>query len=383
MKIAYISSHSIIPSRDANSVHIMKMSSAYSTLGHEVTLFVSNYKGDLEPGCTDVFEQYAVRDRFTIWRIPVPSNTWARFFFMALLTPFVAKLKSADLIHARSLTAAWGAARFFRIPVICELHGPPDANPKTLKMFLDLARSKYLKAIVVITEALKNHVINYLPRHIKIIVAPDGIPQSYLKGVDGSKEVREKLLKISVSRKMAMYTGHLYPGRGVELILSIAPQLSSYHFFIIGGTEMDISRCRQLASGINNITFVGYISPASIRSYQCAADVLLMPYADVVTIVRGVDTAKFASPLKMFEYMASGKIIISSKLPVLSEILRDGQNAIMVDYNEPMKWVEALKHLDANPSFGDALAKQALIDVSQYTWENRALTILDFFNSKE
>jgi len=89
----------------------------------------------------------------------------------------------------------------------------------------------------------------------------------------------------------------------------------------------------------------------------------------------GGDIAKYLSPMKLFEYMACGRAIISSDLPVLREILND-ENAVLLPPDDLTTWVTAIRDLSTNPEQRARLAAQAQQDVIQYSWRARAQNIL-------
>jgi glycosyltransferase involved in cell wall biosynthesis len=83
------------------------------------------------------------------------------------------------------------------------------------------------------------------------------------------------------------------------------------------------------------------------------------------------------SPLKLFEYMASGKPILASDLPVLREILTDGVNCKLASPDDPSEWVKALELLVQDRAYAMKLgdvAKKELIE--KYTWKCRAQKVL-------
>jgi glycosyltransferase involved in cell wall biosynthesis len=82
------------------------------------------------------------------------------------------------------------------------------------------------------------------------------------------------------------------------------------------------------------------------------------------------------SPLKLFEYMASGKPIVASDLPVLREILVEDRNALLYPPSDPAALAECLARLLADKSLATRLADQARQDVEDFTWERRAARIL-------
>jgi hypothetical protein len=73
MRIAYIS-NSIVPSRTANSIHIMKMCSAFVMNGNEVFLIIPDRLNETEFDVTDEFDFYGVKKNFKIIEVPVYST---------------------------------------------------------------------------------------------------------------------------------------------------------------------------------------------------------------------------------------------------------------------------------------------------------------------
>lgn len=100
------------------------------------------------------------------------------------------------------------------------------------------------------------------------------------------------------------------------------------------------------------------------------ADVLVLPNKSGWR-----ESELFTSPMKLFEYMASGKPVVASSLPSIREILSDN-NAFLVQPNNPAELARGIETLISNPELGKKLAAQALADVAQYSWEMRAKKIL-------
>ena len=123
---------------------------------------------------------------------------------------------------------------------------------------------------------------------------------------------------------------------------------------------------------------MGYVQHYQALDLMKKVDILLMPYQSKVSIgVARHDTAKWMSPMKMFEYLASGVPIISSNLPVLKEILVHNKNCILVPYNKVEHWVKAIDTLFSNTDLERSLTRSAFnLYKSKYTWNNRAKIIL-------
>ena len=105
---------------------------------------------------------------------------------------------------------------------------------------------------------------------------------------------------------------------------------------------------RSAPANLTNVTFTGFVPNERIPLYQSAADVLLMPYGRAVTTSSGGNTAEICSPMKMFEYMAAGRAILTSDLPVLREVL-DETKAVFSPLEQAEAWESALGGLLANP----------------------------------
>lgn len=375
MNICYIATNTGVPSRTANSVHVMRMCQAYVSLGHHVTLILPEKRQRIESNVEDVYTFYGLRHRFAIRRIPLPrwcpgTASHGIWLPLTILHP------RPDLVHSRSLTPAWGLTNLFRLPTVFETHDVPFENSWSQKLFGRLIASKSLQALVVITQALANHIRPLLPVPTRLLVAPDGVDVEWLSRPNSPETARTKLGFSHEKRRIVVYTGHLYRGRGVELIIDLAQSMPDHLFLVVGGREADIAYYRQQAGQLDNFHLVGFKPPSQVFMYLQAADVLLMPHSHRIENSGGGDIAAFTSPMKMFEYMAAGRPILASTLPVLREILRDGVNGLLQPYESPGKWIEALRRLQEDNKLATALGHQAREDVQQYTWEKRAQKIL-------
>jgi glycosyltransferase involved in cell wall biosynthesis len=123
---------------------------------------------------------------------------------------------------------------------------------------------------------------------------------------------------------------------------------------------------------------MGHVPHPVSQSAQAAVDVLLMPYQQNVSIgVLGHDTARWMSPMKMFEYLAAGVPIISSDLPALREVLTNERNSLLVNAANVDQWLAALDSLISNPDFANSIGELAHRQYqTKHTWLCRAESIL-------
>jgi len=104
-----------------------------------------------------------------------------------------------------------------------------------------------------------------------------------------------------------------------------------------------------------------------------------MPYQQRVAASSGGDISRYLSPMKLFEYMACQRVIVSSNLPVLHEIL-NSQNSILLSSEDVDEWVSALREVQTNPNKLHKLAAKAHEDAHLYSWERRVERILEGYN---
>jgi glycosyltransferase involved in cell wall biosynthesis len=130
------------------------------------------------------------------------------------------------------------------------------------------------------------------------------------------------------------------------------------------------------AEGIHNVRLLGFVPQAELPMVQAASDVLLMPYQRTIAVSSGGDTAAFASPMKAFEYLAAGRPILSSDLPVFREVL-NSQNAILLEPESVEAWQTALQELAADEARRLRLGETARREAVRYSWLERTRRALE------
>lgn len=371
LKIVYISS-STIPSRAANSIHVMKMCQAFAKNGHEVILLAPDRQYDTEFGIQDVYSYYGVEACFELIKLPWLSIK-GRGYVYGLIAALRARSLQPDLIYCRNTPSCYFATKL-GLSAVLESHTPmEEAGRVSDWLFKKIIQSKHLQKLVVITHALKSHYLGRYPfLRNTLLVAPDGadpIPE-------GAQPVQ---LPDSRQRLQIGYIGHLYEGRGVEIVIGMAQRCPWANFHLVGGMPADIEQWQSATTSDPNIFFHGFVAPAKANELRVAFDVLLAPYQKKVAIkVEGKgDTSRWMSPLKIFEYMAAKKPIISSDLPVLKEVLTHEQNALLCPPDNVTEWVNALERLREDQVLSTRLADEAYRDfIHNYTWRARAKKLI-------
>jgi glycosyltransferase involved in cell wall biosynthesis len=384
MRVAMIApSH--IPARRANTIQVMKMAQAIASLGHEVRLVspVAGSSGaDRSISWEELSRHYGLKTHFGVEWLPVFS--FMRRYDFGYRSVTWARRWGAEIIYTR-LPQTAAIASQVGIPTILEAHDIPHGTlgPVMFKAFL---RGHGARRLVVITRSLKEDLVQRLgaPSDPQFaVIEPDGVDLSRyadLPEIDlARRTIQEKLNQnLEGARFVAGYTGHFYPGRGVELVLEIAQRLPEMLFLLVGGEPQDVLRLQEQIrlSGLMNVILSGFVPNADLPFYQAACDALLMPYQKQVAASSGGDIARYLSPMKLFEYMACGRAILSSDLPVLQEILKT-DFALLLPSADVTRWVGALQELDSDPHMRSELGQRARAAAKRYTWEARAQRILE------
>ena len=383
MKILYIS-QSEIPSESANSIHVMKMCCSLSKIKNtEVDLFCLNSSSN-NLDIKNVYNFYLVEKNFNILRLSV-FNFWLfREIQTLFYIIFCLLKKNYDLIYSRSIHLSWFLG-FFGIRTILEIHSPP--SKKTIFFLKDLLKKNKVKKFIVINNALKNYFINNysLNKSLKIEVCPDASDKLYID--------KKKIKKFYIKKNSVGYLGHLYQGRGIDLIIKLAQNLPLNNFYIVGGNKAHLETWKRQVKS-KNIFFLGFKDQSECNILRKKFDYLIAPYQRKVYVHGSIfqetkknktlETSKWMSPLKLFEYMSSKKPIISSDLKSIKEILTHNHDAILCDPDNFQEWIRAIERLNNNKDLVSRISQNAYKSfLLKFTWDIRALNIIKEYKKLE
>ncbi len=369
MKIAIIAQGSI-PAQTANSIQNMKMAGAFAELGNKVVVFAPGKNPELD--WPRIANHYGLSQELEIqW---IKSLPLLRRYDFAWHAVRAAQRWDVELVYTR-LPQAAALAAVREVSTIFELHDLPSGTmgPWLLRQFLGANGAKRL---VVNTHHLEQKIRNryrFPDREGFVMLAPNGVNLQRYKILPAPTEARKRLgLPEGFT---AGYTGHLYEGRGIELILDLAYRLPKVRFLLVGGRAEDLAVRKAQARELGNVQFVGFVPNAELPLYQAACDVFLMPHGQKVAGSSGADIAEFTNPLKMFEYLACGRPILASDLPILREVLHE-ENANLLPIGDVPAWVEALNALMESATRRAELSAAGKRTAAQFSWESRASRIL-------
>ena len=379
MRFHYIAP-STLPSRAANSVHVVWQCDGLARVGAEVTLYAKRAMPEGQQLETELRRVYGVAHP-ALHLDTVYSNSRRgdslRIAYHAV--PKIRRDGRGDAILSRNLYATFSLAVLHRVPLLFETHQLETGIRKWMQ--LAIMRCPWVTTIVISEHLAKHLAEHHGTEPHRTLVLHDAAPA----GISpvAATERRDKLCALvpeakGVWKQVCGYFGHLYPGRGIEIVQTMAAARKDCLFLVYGGTETDIA-VRRASNRQANLTFMGHVPHPVARDLMRMVDILLMPYQESVSIgVAGHDTARWMSPMKMFEYLGTGVPIISSDLPVLREVLLDGENCLLAHPSDIDSWLAALDRIAGNPELAARIGSNAHDQyVRQHTWTRRAEKIIE------
>ncbi|MEW5939520.1 MAG: glycosyltransferase [Chloroflexota bacterium] len=355
----------------------MKACSALAQLGHDITLLVpgdAQVTGDGGHVAWDALaNHYGLSHSFNVeW---LASSSRRFFTFQSVLHALKHK---PDILYVW-LPQSAVLGLLARVPTIFEIHIQPSGllGPTWHRLFAKLPGRKRLACITRAMQKILEEDYRMTLQPSDVVIAPNGVELERFASLPDPERARKSLgLREAPT---VLCAGHLYAGRGADLFLRLAESTPDAHFVWVGGRPEEVQEWIGKAAHLQNISFLGFVPNRDLPSYLAAANVLLMPYARSIMGSSGsADSASVASPMKMFEYMATGRAILTSDLPVIREVLNES-SAAFVPPEDLASWTSALQSLLNDPSRRQSLASNARREVEKYTWLARAQKILADF----
>ena len=278
------------------------------------------------------------------------------------------RLPNEAVVYTRSTRMACMAVQAERVTVL-ELHDP--LIPLRIAFLKQAFRTGKMRVLVVTTERLKRDVI-----------AAVGVSPEQILVVGGGAPAASADLPAAVLPERERfayhmgYAGSALKGKGVSMMMACAQAMPEVAFHLIGPTKDD---CLRFGALPQNVILHGYQAGTRVVALLKSMDVLLLPNQPSVIISSGADIGAHTSPLKLLEYMASGRPVIASDLPVFDSILTDEVNCLRVEARSAEAFVAAIRRVQAEPELGARLAANALEAFKKnYTWDHRVQRIVAF-----
>lgn len=368
----------------ANGIQTMETCYALGERGHDVRLLV---RPDTARQPRDPFEFYGLAPLATLRidhvRVAGPEPVRRMTYVAHAVISAVAGRRDIDVVMTRDLMVGAALVRLSRQarpPVTYESHGVATVFAETRPEMMSggsgasagklrrlAAREqrvwKRAEGYVTITQGLADDLAHRFGERANVASIHDGAR------LPAARRFMEPAP--AGPSPLVVYAGHLYPWKGVDVLVKALVHLPNVRTVIVGGhpAEGDRARLEALASELgvgNRVTFTGFISRLKVAEVLGSADVLVMPHTSTPV------SDRYASPLKLFEYMAAGKPIVASNLSAVREVLRDGDTACLVSPGDDRALASGIARVLGDPAWAARIARAAFDAASAYTWARRA-----------
>lgn len=372
MKILY---HHRTASKDGQAVHIEELIGALRQLGHEVRVVAPEIGagGEMGDDATLVHKLKAALPKALYELLELAYSFVA---YRRLLK--VAREFRPDFIYERYnlfLLAGAMLKRKLGLPLLLEVNAPlaeergRHSGGLGLPWLARWAESRAWQDadyVLPVTRVLAGHVAATGVPVERIVVIPNGINRDHFAAAP-APEVAKRNQGL-VDALVLGFTGFVRDWHGVDRVIrwmATADAPANAVLVVVGDGPVR-AELEQLADELllhGRVRFTGVVNRDRVPEYVAAFDIALQPAV-----------VPYASPLKLFEYLALGKAVIAPRQPNIEEVLTDGDNALLFDVNQQDAFEQSLTRLCADEALRKQLAAAAAatIDRLDLTWLGNA-----------
>ena len=359
-KIYYITETSL-PSTSANVINSLKFCDALANYS-EINFFLPLTKiTNLE-----IKKSYDLKNNFFFFNIlnrNISSSFYRFQFSIKMVFKILLNLNTVHFILSRSILTSIILA-FLNVKNILEIHHNLNGFSKILFDILIRTPLKKNLILIIINKKLINDLKISRLKHIIL---------------DDASDIKKTKFTSSFMYKNAcVYTGSLYKGKGLEIILQLSKIMPNIEFHIFGEKKTS----KKLNSNLNrNIKFKGYVKYSKIKKILKKYHIALMPYEKKISArSSNLEIAKYISPLKMFDYFSSGNIILASKIKAFEHILKNNINSFVLNTSNVNNWKVLINKILDNLSEYNHIKYNAIQSSKKFSWDNRAKKFLKFID---
>ncbi|MGQ0660954.1 glycosyltransferase [Sphingosinicella sp.] len=364
------------PDRKACRAQTMATAAALARRGVEVTLLMPRGEGDPALTSGDLRDYFGVRGDFAVvqrrsrWAGEklFPSLMWLRQVFRDPL------MGAADLLYARA-PALLGLGGRPPIRFAVDHYRPwPDDWPAIRPLVRRTARQRKCLGLVLHSDHAAAAYRRAGVPPAKLLVAHNGADPPTAE--PPQRDAARMGLGLPSGRAIAAYAGRVNAQKGLDQLLALADLRPEMLFLLIGSEgEGEIEAAARVRA---NVRVVPWQAPGDLPAWLAAADALIVP-ASRAPLDR---FRNCVLPLKLFAYFAAGRPILAPVAPDTQELLRDGENALLVPPGEPAAAALALDRILNEPGLAGRLSEGAQESARGLTWDRRAEKIEAFLDAR-
>ncbi|MDP3085855.1 MAG: glycosyltransferase family 4 protein [Rubrivivax sp.] len=375
MKILY---HHRTASKDGQAVHIEEMITALRELGHEVMVVAPQAPTGAGMG-GEVGWVQQLRARLPKAVYEILELAYSALAYVRLAR--AAKAFAPDVIYERYylfLLACLMLKRRRRIPLLLEVNAPlVDERMRFGGLGLPwLARWaeglawRGADVVLPVTQVLGGHVSQRGVPAERIVVIPNGINEAHFSAAPTIAAAKAAL---GWDGALVLgFTGFVRDWHGVDRVLhwmasTDAPANARLLVVGDGPARADLEALALELQLGERVRFTGVIDREHVPAHVAAFDIALQPAV-----------VPYASPLKLFEYLALGKAIVAPRQPNIEEVLSDGSNALLFDAAAPGAFEAALTRLCADAALRERIAAGSAATITRMglTWRGNAQRVV-------
>lgn len=385
-----------MPSQRAQSLQVLQVASAFTRAGTPTTLLhARRFPTPSLPLGVDLFDYYGLGPGPRPTVEAVPCMDWidrvpTRFQYLPARAQELTFARNAarhvqrSMPDCRVLSREAESARTLLAgkrphpKVYVEVHRVPGGRTRT-RWLLEVAAGS--RGLIAISGGVRDDLMGLGIPEDQILVEHDGFEASRGAGL-GRDDARAKL-GVATDARLVVYTGGLLEWKGVDLLVDAARQLPELTFLIAGGMDADVAKLRaryksNRGDGApDNVRLDGFVAPKDVRDYLSAADLGIVPNRSKPAI-----SAKYTSPLKVFEAMDAGLPLVVSDLPSLREILDDSE-ACYYAPDDAAALARAITKVMGDEGLRASMASKMKARAKNHSWDARAKRILDWMDIRE
>jgi glycosyltransferase involved in cell wall biosynthesis len=366
MRILY--SHRV-QSRDGQGVHIEELIRAFREAGHEVCVVGPGFYEQAEFGG----ESRAIG--FIRRMLPGAAQELAELGYNLLA---YRRLRAAwtafrpDIIYERCnlfYLAGMRLARRTGTPLLLEVNSPLAVERRAnggLTLFrlaerLEHATWRAATIVLPVTGVLGAILAEAGVSRDRIVVMPNGVdlarfPARPAKAADAPVELG--------------FVGFVREWHGLDAVIDgMAESAIPCILTVVGDgpARPALERQAQRLGLGGAVRFTGVVAPERVAGIVAGFDIALQPKA-----------TSYASPLKIFDYMAAGCAIVAPDQPNIREILADRETALLFDPEAPGGMWRAVQALIGDTTLRTRLgtAARTALEANGHTWQANAARII-------
>lgn len=364
------------PDRKACKQQTMATVTALARRGHELTILIPQAKGDPDLSPDALRAYFQVEGDFTLVQRPSrwsgePLGRTLMWLRQVFRDP---ELRGAELLYSR-IPAMLGIGGRPPLPFATDHYRPwPDELPAIRPLVRRTAANPKCVGLILHSAYAARAYERAGVDPGKLLVAHNGADP--IEHEPLTKADARAALGLPADRAIAVYAGRVNAQKGLDQILALADRKPEVLLLLVGSEgEGPIEAA---ARPHDNVRIVPWQAPDALPVWLAAADALLVPAsrAPLETFRNCV------LPLKLFSYLAAGRPILAPDAPDTAELLRDGDNALLVPPGDPAAAAAALDRIIRDERLAAALGEAARRAAQDLTWDRRAEKIEAFLRTR-